>query len=189
MKNIICIIGTIGSGKDTAAEYISRKLTIPALQISQVLKDFAKEKGIEPTRDNLIKIGSELVKKNGAGFVIQSLVNKTSEDLIIVTGVRRMEVIEYMRKNYNIILLAVTASPEIRFQRCMVRNKLGEAKTLTEFIENEQKENSAPNTERLFECMKLADYTITNDADLKTFFTKVDEFLTLKELEKNSFQF
>ena len=83
----------------------------------------------------------------------------------------------------NLILLAITSETKIRFQRCVVRNKLGEAKTLTEFIENEKKENSAPNTERLFECMKVADYTISNDVDLKTFTAKIDEFLELKGLE------
>ena len=184
MKTIICIIGTIGSGKDTAAEYISRKLDIPTFQMSQVLKDFAKEQGIEPTRDNLIKIGSALVKENGPGFVVKTLADRTSEDLIIITGVRRTEVIEYMHENYNIILLSINAPAAVRFQRCVARNKLGEAKTLTEFIKNEKKENSPPNTERLFECMKLADYTITNDADLETFFQKIDELLKIKELEK-----
>ena len=154
---------------------------MPVFQISQVIKDFAKEKGIEPTRENLIKIGSNLVKENGAGFFVKVLVDKTPEELIIITGARRIGVVEYMRKNHNLILLAINASPEIRFQRSTVRNKLGEAKTLAEFVENEQKENSSPNTERLFECIKLADYTIDNNSDVETFYKKIDEFLKLKK--------
>lgn len=182
MKTIICIIGPIGSGKDTAAEYIASKLSIPTFQISQVLKDFAKELGLETTRENLIRVGNKLAEEKGQGFTVKVLMDKVSDNLLIITGVRRTGVIDYIRENYNLILLAVTSEPEIRFQRSLVRNKLGEAKTLTEFIENEQKENSAPNTERLFECMKLADCTILNDTDLKTFITKIDEFLELKEL-------
>ncbi|KKS43736.1 hypothetical protein A3I25_00905 [Candidatus Nomurabacteria bacterium RIFCSPLOWO2_02_FULL_42_17] len=182
MKTIIGIIGTVGSGKDTVAEYISNKLTISTFQISQPLKDIAKERGIKPTRENLIKIGSDLVKENGAGFLVKLLVDKIPEDLIIITGIRVTEVIDYIRKNYNLILLAITAEPKIRFKRCILRNKLGEAKTLTEFIENEQKENSPPNTQRLFECLNLANYSISNNDDLKILFQKVDEFLRLKKL-------
>lgn len=184
MKTIICIIGTIGSGKDTVAEYISKKLFIPAFQISQSLRDFAKERGIEPTRENLIKMGNTLTLEHGPLFVIKTLIGKTPENLIVITGIRMTEIIEYMRKKHHLILLAITASPEIRFQRCLTRGKLGEAKTLAEFVENERKENSAPNVQRLFECLKLADYTIVNDADLETFFRKIDEFLKLKELGK-----
>ena len=182
MKTVICIIGPIGSGKDTAAEYIVSKLGIPSFQISQVLKDFAKEWGLEPTRENLIKVGNKLAEENGPEFTVKVLMDKTSDNLLLITGARRTEVIDYLRHNYNLILLAITSDPKIRFERCVVRNKLGEAKTLTEFIENEIKENSAPNTERLFECMKVADYTIPNDTDLKTFSSKIDSFLELKEL-------
>lgn len=177
MKTIIAIIGTIGSGKDTVAEYISKKLTIPAFQISQPLKDYAKEHNIEPTRENLIQIGSKLVKENGPVYFLKIIINQASGDFMIITGIRMTEIIEYMRKNYNLILLAIVAEPQIRFDRCMARGKLGEAKTLEEFIKNERKENSAPNIQRLFECIKLADYTIDNNTDTKTLFNKVDQFL------------
>lgn len=182
MKTIIGIVGTIGSGKDTVGEYISKKLAIPSLQISQPLKDIAKERGVEPTRENIIQIGSQLVKENGAGFLLKLLIDKVQKDLMIVTGIRVVEVIEYARENYNLILLAITAEPEIRFKRCVERNKLGEAKTLEEFIENEQKENSPPNAQRLFECLTLADYTISNNDDTDTLFKEVDEFLKAENL-------
>ncbi len=184
MKTIIGIIGTIGSGKDTAAEYISKKLSIPTFQISQPLKDIAKERGIEPIRENLIKLGSDLVKENGPGFLVKLLIDKVPDDLLIITGIRVVGVIEYLRENYNLVLLAIDAEPEVRFQRCLIRNKLGEAKILEEFIENERKENAAPNEQRLFECLKLADYTIENNGDIETFFKKVDAFLESNNLKR-----
>ena len=51
-------------------------------------------------------------------------------------------IIDYIKKNYNLILLAVDADAELRFNRSVARGKLGEAKTLEEFLENEQKENT-----------------------------------------------
>ena len=177
MKTIIGIIGTIGSGKDTVAEYISNKLSIPTFQISQPLKDIAKEREIEPTRENLIKIGSDLVKEKGAGFLAELCIQKLQNEKGIVTGIRVLEVVDYFRKNSNLILLAIEAEPEIRFQRIVDRNKFGEAENFEEFIENERKENSPPNAQRLFECLKLADYSIDNNENQEKLFIKVDEFL------------
>ena len=182
MKTILSIIGAIGSGKDTAAKYLSEKLSIPAFEISKPIKDFVIGQGLEPTRENLTVLGSKLVKENGPEFLPKALIDKTSQDLIIITGIRVPKIIKYLRENHNLILLAITAEPEVRFQRSIVRNKLGEAKTFEEFIKNEKVENSPPNAQRLFECMKLADYTISNDADLETFFRKIDDFLKLKKL-------
>jgi dephospho-CoA kinase len=179
MKKIICIVGTIGSGKDVAAEYISKKLGIPVFQASQPLRDIAKEKGIEPLRWNLIKLSNEIIKEKGPQAFVERLIGEESQNLVVITGVRIPSILDYIQKNYNLILLAVDADAELRFNRSIARGKLGEAKTLEEFLENEQKENSAPNMQRLFECMKLADYTIYNNTDLKTFFQKVDKFLEL----------
>lgn len=182
-KKLICIVGPIGSGKDTVAEYISQKIGIPALQISQPLKDFASERGLEPTRENLIKLGNEVLEANGPEFFVERLLQKVSENLLIVTGVRIPAILEYMQERYAVILLSLTADPKIRFERSVMRNKLGEAKTFDEFLENEQVENSAPNAQRVFECMELADYSITNDGTVEELYKKVDEFLVNKSIK------
>jgi len=176
-KTILGIIGTVGSGKDTASDYISKKLSISVFQISQPLKDLAKEKNIEPTRENLIQIGSDLVKQNGPDFLAKLVLDKVIGEKGIVTGIRVVEIIEYMRKNSNFILLGIESEIQTRFERSIIRNKLGEATTLEQFDLNEQKENSAPNAQRLFECLKMADYSIENNGSLEEFYQKCDLFL------------
>lgn len=180
MKKIIGIIGPVGSGKDTVAEYISNKLGINSFQISQPLKDIAKEKNMEPTRENLIKIGSDLVKEKGPEYLAELCLKKISGDIGMITGVRVLEIIEYLRKNTDFILLSIDANPNLRFNRSTERGKSGEARTLEEFVENENRENSSPNVQRLFECMKLADYSIQNEDSLEDLFREVDEFLKKK---------
>ena len=181
-KTIIGIVGGIGSGKDTVADYISEKLKIPAFQISQPLKDLASEKGIEPNRENLIKLGSEVFRDRGPSFFVETLVKKVPDNLLIISGTRIPSVVEYMRDNYNLMLLAVTADPQIRFERSVLRDKLGEATKFAQFIEREKRENSAPNAQRLFECIELADYYVENNDSLEVLHNKVDEFLKDKSL-------
>lgn len=176
-KKIIGIIGPVGSGKDTVAEYISKKLNINSFQISQPLKDIAKEKSIEPTRENLIRIGSDLVKEKGPAYLAELCLEKISGNSGIITGIRVLEIIDYLRENSDFVLLSIDADVEIRFKRSAERGKLGEAETLEEFIKKEELENSPPNVQRLLECMKLADYSITNEDSLEDLFKEVDKFL------------
>ncbi|MBP6912136.1 MAG: AAA family ATPase [Candidatus Pacebacteria bacterium] len=184
-KTIIGIIGTVGSGKDTAAEYISKKINIPTFQISQPLKDIAKNKNIKATRENLIEIGSNLVKEKGPAFLAELCLVKISEDRGIITGIRMLDIIDYFKKHTNFILLSIFADSDLRFRRSIERNKLGEAKTIEEFIKNEEKENSAPNAQRLFECLNLADYVIKNNSDIEDFRKEIDLFLEKFNLYTN----
>ncbi|MBI5733715.1 MAG: AAA family ATPase [Candidatus Kerfeldbacteria bacterium] len=181
MKTIIGIIGGIGSGKDTVADYIARKLTMSAYQISQPVKDIAKTKGLEPTRDNLVELGTKIAQEKGADFIIKVLLERINHKAII-TGLRQLPQIEYLRKNTKLILIAIEAEPRIRFNRATARNKPDEAKTIEEFINNEQSENSGQHIQRLFDCMKLADYTIENNADLESLFKKIDYLLKQEKL-------
>lgn len=65
----------------------------------------------------------------------------------------------------------------------MERGKSGEAGTLEEFVSNEEEENSGEHVQRLFECMKLADYTITNNENLETLFEHITEIIRKEGLE------
>ncbi len=69
MKKIIGIIGPISAGKNTAAEYVSDKLKILFYTISDALKEIAVSRNLPLTRDNLIALGTELVKEKGEEYI------------------------------------------------------------------------------------------------------------------------
>ena len=93
----------------------------------------------------------------------------------IIVGMRQIGQIEYLRQNSNLILIALDAPAPLRFERAAVRNKLGEAKTFKAFEDNERKENSPPRAQRLFECMKLADHTISNDLGIANLHNQLEK--------------
>lgn len=173
MKKVIGIIGPIGAGKDVAGDYLAGKLNIKTAAISSSLKIVCERNSIEPSRENLIKLGAELAKKHGEGYLAEILL-KDAPAISIITGMRQPGQITYLRTNAELILVAIDASPEIRFERIRKNNKLGEADTLEEFISRELAENSPPNPQRVFECIKQVDYRITNESSLDSFLTKLD---------------
>lgn len=181
MVSIIGIMGGIGSGKDIAAEYIAEKLSIPRYEISQPLKDIARERKIDATRGNLVELGTQIAKERGADFLIKSLLRKVS-GTAIVTGMRQLPQINYLRQHVKLILIAIEAEPTIRFHRAQAREKQGEATTVEKFIQREQAENSGDHAQRLFECMKLADYHIENNLALELLFRAIDTVLKQEQL-------
>lgn len=176
-KTVIGIVGPTGSGKDTVADYIGKKLNAPTFQMSQVIKEIAQERGLEPIRDNLVKLGNEISREKGHDYLAQVILSRI-EKVGVVTGIRRLAVSKYFRDHSHFVLIAVEADPAIRFERVKARNKLGEAKTLPEFIETEIKQNSPPNDQRLFECIAEADYHVENNRALALVFEKIDKILT-----------
>lgn len=173
MKEVIGVIGTIGAGKDEAGNYIAQKLGIPVFQISSPLKQICAETGVEPTRENLIALGTKLASDHHDGYLAEYILERMPERAVI-TGMRQLGQIEALQAAAKLALLSVDADPSIRFERVQKSKKLGEAATLTEFIERERMENSSPNAQRLFECMKLAQYHVLNEGSLDELYSQLD---------------
>ncbi len=176
MKTVVGIIGPIASGKDTVADYISKKLGMPVLQTSSVLREIARQRNIPETRKDLILLSRELAAERGRDYLVKALLEKTKGDCII-TGMREIGQIEYLKKNSKFILISVSADVKIRFGRLKSRQHIDEGKTFEEFLANEKEEDSSNNVQRLSECMKMADYKIENNSDLDSLFRKVDGIL------------
>jgi dephospho-CoA kinase len=181
MKTVIGIIGPIGSGKDTAAEYLHKKLGIPFYQISSVLKDICHDRGIAPSRENLIELGTTLASQHGDSYLARYLLDRAS-DVSLIVGMRQLGQVDYLRQNSRLTLIAINASAPIRYKRAMLRGKLGEAKTLEAFKRLEIKENSPPRVQRLFECMRRADYTVVNNGQKIDLFRKLLAIMNQEKL-------
>ncbi|VVB61389.1 Cytidylate kinase [uncultured archaeon] len=176
MKTIIGIIGPIASGKDTVADYISKKLGMPIFQTSSVLREIARQRNIPETRKDLILLSRELAAEFGKDYLVKSLLQK-AENNCIITGMREIGQIEYLRKNTKFILISVNADVKTRFERLKSRHHIDEGKTFEEFLANEKEEDTKNNVQRLSECMKFADYKIENNSDLDSLFRKTDGIL------------
>ncbi len=73
---IIGLTGACCSGKDTIAEYISKKYGYKHYSLSDILREIMKEKGIELTRENLAAFGTELREENGNEILANKALEK-----------------------------------------------------------------------------------------------------------------
>ena len=149
------------------------------IQISSPLKQLCEEAGIEATRENLIALGTRLASKHGDGYLAEHILrNERERERVIITGMRQLGQIAVLRSSSDLTLLSVDADPHIRFERVGNNGKLGEATTIEDFLQREKAENSPPNAQRLFECMRLADHHLTNNGSLDEIHAQLDEIFT-----------
>jgi len=175
---IIGLTGANASGKGEAAEYLRSK-GFGYYSLSDILREKAEEKGIEPSRENLITLGNELRTKNGpsvlADLAIERLLGKKD---YVIDSIRNPFEVKALRKLKDFTLLGIDAPVELRFKRAVGRKRPGDPKTLEEFREKEKRENIASDTNQQLEnCLKLADKLIINDSTIEEFHKRIDKII------------
>lgn len=173
---IIGLTGPNASGKGEAGSYLKSKGYIYH-SLSDILREESKKLGIEPRRENLIKLGNDLRHRYGPAFLALCLIEKLSKtEDHIVDSIRNPAEIETLRKKGDFILIGIDAPVNIRFKRSLKRKRPGDAQTIQEFIEKEDRENKASfENQQLKKCLSMADVVIINDSTIEEFHRKVDE--------------
>lgn len=171
---IIGITGFFASGKDTMGEILAKKGFL-RLSCSDYLRERAKEKNIEITRDNLVKIGNNLREKYGSNILAEKLIEKINKHSpnqnFVIESIRTVKEIESFRtKLRNFTLVFINTDAKLRYKRAKIRNKEKEhIKSFKDFIASEKREmnDTDNNAMQLHKCRDLADISITNNGTIK----------------------
>ncbi|MDR2399522.1 MAG: AAA family ATPase [Endomicrobium sp.] len=185
---IIGLTGSYCSGKDTVADYISKKRGYKHFSLSDVIRDIMKKAGIDPIRENLIVFGTKLREENGNGILAKKVLEKAKDDgKYCITSIRHSEEVNEFRKRNDFILVNVDAPQDVRFRRMQKRKRPGDPKTLEKFIELEKKEcQTSGSGQQLRKTGNMADITFINDSnDITTLEATVDKFLEDLENERS----
>lgn len=173
---VIGLTGPNASGKGEAALYIKSKSFIYS-SLSDILREEAGKLGIEPLRENLIKLGNDLRRERGASVLALRAIKSFEErKSYIVDSIRNPAEIEALRKVKDFVLIGVDAPVEMRFKRSLERRRSGDAETLEDFIKKEKKENRYNSeNQQLKKCLGMADVIIINDGTIEGLHGKIDE--------------
>ncbi|MFH1854220.1 MAG: AAA family ATPase [Candidatus Omnitrophota bacterium] len=178
---VIGLTGANASGKGEVAQYLrSRDFIYHSL--SDILREESKKMGIEPQRENLIRLGNQLRKQEGPAVLALRIIEKLSENKNhIVDSIRNPAEVEALRGVKGFLLFGIDAPVEVRFRRGLKRSRPGDALTLEDFIKKEGEEN-IPNAEnqQLKKCLEMSDTVIVNNSSFEELYKKIDE-----TLEKN----
>lgn len=176
---IIGLTGTMGSGKGEVVKYLKNK-GFEHHVYSDILREIAKSKNIEPTRENLQRLGNKIKKDTkNLGILSKKLLQKIKTNKVVVDGIRNPDEIRELRKGKEVYIIGVTAPQKLRFKRLQKRERHGDPKTFNEFKELDNLENRGKTKgQEINKCLKMVDYSIINDSSLDNLKKKIDEVLS-----------
>ena len=176
MSQVLGLVGRIGSGKTTVSEYLQENYGVREHRFSQILMDILDRLNLPHERANLQNLGKSLRAGLGEDVIVNAFkrdMEKDTSEILIVDGIRYENEVELLKEK-NGVLLFVTATPEVRYERAVKRGEKGEATiTFEQFLESERAE-----TEKHIEAIKeSADYIIDNSGTTDELYKKVDEII------------
>ena len=149
-----------GAGKSTIADGLKPK-GYDIINMGNIVREEAKKRNLEATRENLGKLMLELREKNGPGAIaelVQPQIESSVSDVILIDGVRSNDEIQVLRKFGTVKLLAIHASTNTRFDFLQKRGRADDPQTIEHFEERDNRELGVG----ISNSIALSDYAISN---------------------------
>jgi dCMP deaminase len=177
---IIGVAGLNGSGKGEVVRYLEER-SFYVLSLSDVLRDVLRERGLEESRDQMIRVGQELRAQRGPGVLAQRLAEGLEPDRnYAIDSIRHPAEVEILRgRTRDFQLLWIDAPEEVRFERVRARGRAGDPTSLEELRAFEARETRSddPNAQQLARVRELADYEVANQGGLSELHDAVQRIL------------
>ena len=135
--------------------------------LSDVVREEAARRGLDHSRDSLIRVGVELRTEGGPGALARRVLPRL-RGRAVVDSIRNPGEVEVLRTLPRFVLLGIDAPQPLRFQRSLRRGRLGDGATFEEFARKEARENSKTEAgQQLLATLALADPVVDNDGTIE----------------------
>jgi len=151
-RRLILLTGMAGSGKTTISGII-RESGLRVITMGDVIRDLASP-------DAVASRCVEMLKKGPDG-------------LTVVDGIRSLAEVEAFKDDFDVVLIALWASPLSRYKRLTRRGRSDDPKTWEEFKEREHRELGFG----IGDAIASSDYMIKNDDGINSLKPAFDEIM------------
>ncbi len=166
---IIGLTGRNASGKGTVADWLVAQGFFYT-SLSDAIRTWLTEQGLETSRDNLIYGGRTLRSQGGPGVLaVRTLQSLPAGRDVVVDSIRTPAEVEALRTRPDFVLLEVFADERLRYDRLKARGRAGDAKDFDEFVRHEQAELTSSDSagQQLVATADLADVRVDNGRQLQ----------------------
>ncbi|MEN9558064.1 MAG: hypothetical protein RL141_433 [Candidatus Parcubacteria bacterium] len=179
MPLIIGLTGQAGSGKGTVGTYLRDTYGADFLTFSSYLRKTLESLALDVSRDNLVKLSETLRSTFGEDAVSRAIARDamaSSAAIVVVDGIRRIDdVVSTLQKLPHFHLVAVEATPRVRYERLTHRGENTDEMAMTweQFQAQEQRSTEVT----IPEIMAKAEIHLENSGDLSALTAQVDAML------------
>lgn len=190
---IIGLVGPIASGKGTVIKYLLEK-GFSSYSTSDRIREEIRTRGQEVTRNSLTQVSNELRQNFGNEILAKrtaDLIEKSHSNNIVIDSIRNPSEINFLKQKYGIKIIAVTADQKKRYELFIKRVENSQPMSFKEFKQLDDKElggTLGQHTQRVSDCMQMADFVIENNRTLEDLKTKVEEVLSKIKQPANSLE-
>ncbi len=173
-RRLILLTGMAGSGKTTLSGII-RESGLRVITMGDVIRDLAKQKALDPTPENIGHLAEE-IRKGGPDAVARrcvEMLKKGPDGLTVVDGIRSIAEVDAFEDDFDVVLIALWASPLSRYKRLTRRGRSDDPKTWEEFKEREHRELGFG----IGDAIASSDYMIKNDDGINSLKPAFDEIM------------
>ncbi|EHP85259.1 AAA family ATPase [Methanotorris formicicus] len=180
VKVLIGITGMPGSGK-SAIKKIAKKFNIPVVSMGDVVREETRKSGLELTPENVGNMAIKLREMYGKEAIAVPCLKYVEEyfadcDFVIIEGVRSLYEVNYFKKHYPFLTIAIHASPKTRFGRLIKRQREDDAMDWDEFVKRDMRELGFS----IGGVIALADYMVVNEENYESYLQELED--TLKKI-------
>ena len=176
-STVIAIVGLPGAGKTITADFF-RKKNIPVLRFGEITDEKMRIQGLPITQESERTVREQLRQDLGMAAYAIKMEPKiraaiAKHNPVVIDGLRSWEEYTYLEEKLShLILLAIYASPKIRYQRLSERK--GRHLTITEAHERDIAELNALH---MGPPIAIADYLIKNEGSVDQLYKDLETFL------------
>jgi dephospho-CoA kinase len=174
-KKVIAISGMPGAGKGVASA-AAKQLGFDVLVLGDVIREETQRRGLDPTPQNIGAVMLQVREIEGPAAVAKRLLPKIEQcqsNEVIVEGIRSLPELTELKSKFEVMTLAIHASPKTRFNRLLSRRRSDDPKTLDTFSERDNREL----TVGLGQVIALADYLAVNENTITELQSAVKDIL------------
>lgn len=177
-KQIIGLVGLLGSGKGTAAKILKERYKAKIYRFSTILRDILDRLSVEKSRENLMTLSEVLRQGFGDEVLAYALENdavSASADLVVIDGIRRLSDLAALESLPQFTLVAIEAPADIRYERVKNRGEnVGEKQLSRKEFEKQEK---LPTEATIPEVMARAAIKIDNSGTITDLEIKIGELM------------
>ncbi len=163
-KLVIATTGMPGSGKGELSR-LFREAGYPVYVCGDVVRREAERRGLPKDSRTLGGLMFALREEGGRAAIVRRLAPDVRSDpsrVVVVEGIRNLEEVEELRREFDVILVAVHSPPRLRYERLVARGRGDDPRTPEEFRERDARELRVG----VGDVIALSDLVIRNDGTL-----------------------